>query len=1306
METTLASVLYYAREGYWHHIFDICEEELRRGPDPLLAFWRAFAVFKEGSTTEAIRGLETNLNRREVQFACVVALIHYHKHCKLVDQEALMSLKMQLKSLLTNASDQALITASQFLLLINKPEKARRFINDILNRNENSLQALNVFGWIECSTNGGQSQALPVFQKIEEKSGDQVYTKHLDSLMGLAKVFELTKSFKNILEILNDILVKNPRFLPAMIEKAKVMMMIGDWDEIVEMVHRILSVSPRNIEALRIWIFYLLSREANHTMACQKLQELSTALNQKEPKNPDLYMNIIKPIARICGRRENVLRATLNLAQQARRVRPDDSFILTELGEQFRLLGDLNAAVQAFSEATQKDETNLAPLHKIAHCRILQGQLDDASQQLEFLTEIEESTGRTPEVSLLASMIAWRRDHDRKQALKILDEALTLHVQISKQLSPGYDFYTKLNPDFLLEMAKEYLQFVGLNPLPKTAKAPHYLIRGMKLLETLTKQIPGITEAQLLLAKSKYIANDTSSAQKCISICLQMDPDCIDALILSALIYVSSGEYTAASNTLEQALARNFKIRENPMFMLVKGKCEMKMEKYAEALKTFEATLGLPGVRIPNDKAAKSGFLALSEEDRAAVYTNLALAYAHNDKISEATRTMQEAIGEFHGTSSEVQISITNSEISLKKGDIKQALKILDGIAPDNPHFKEAKIAQGEIYLMHMQNRRLFAKCYYDIVGQDDSVENYLLLGESLMRIQEPEEAIKVYEKALKHKPDDLFLTKEIGRALVLTHDYSRAIRYYESAVRSDPRKSELLTDLAKLYLKLKDYEAASRVIDEALKGQIVDVPSLRQAAENFMLQAKVMLASRHDEDPLNLQPLPEAMNAYLNARTLQKQLLTKSREMQPEQFIKEKLKCADIHFLLGDYYEQREKNFDQAQAFYIESLNYNEMSAKSIISLAKLNLKKGDSQQCMHYCSMMLRIDPANEEASTMMSELLLQNNQVDQAIACYQQLLENKPDNYGILAKLIHLLYRAGKLSDTDKFLKSAEKHVGRHADAGLAFCKGLFLKLSGKMMEAQEEFNKARNDSEYGELASEIMIDIYLNPDHEPFWTDSRNIGRNVTYAETLLDELKSKNYSIKAAVLECMVILAKGQANGINLALEKLNMITNNNKNYVPAIVASAIGKLVLQKQQEAKNILKNLSFIPYQAEFAEEFERGWLILADIYIENASNDLAKEMLTLCLKFNKSCSKAVELLGLLKEKEADFKGASEYYENAWKLSKSASIGFRLAFNYLKSKLNVRAIDVCKEVLELYPEYPRIREEILDRAREGIRP
>lgn len=74
---------------------------------------------------------------------------------------------------------------------------------------------------------------------------------------------------------------------------------------------------------------------------------------------------------------------------------------------------------------------------------------------------------------------------------------------------------------------------------------------------------------------------------------------------------------------------------------------------------------------------------------------------------------------------------------------------------------------------------------------------------------------------------------------------------------------------------------------------------------------------------------------------------------------------------------------------------------------------------------------------------------------------------------------------------------------------------------------------------------------------------------------------------------------------------------------------------------------------------------------------------------------------------EKESDYERAAECYEKAWKLEfeASAPAGFKLAFSYLKCKRFIEAVDVCETVLTQYPDYPRIREEILRKAQIGIR-
>lgn len=1300
MEVALVSIQFYAREKYWHHIIDTATEELRRGIDPVLTFWKSYGLFRENSVVEAIRELESVSKKREVQFPACVALMIYHKRCKVVDEEAISKLKSQTKDLKTNAPDSAILLACQLFCQIGMPEKAKGLIGELLQRNPENLNFLMAYGWIEIFASGDINEAMAAFDQVLEESGDVAYTKFLDALLGKIKLLEIQKDYKNMVEYLNDLLVKVPRFVPGLIEKLKAQVLIGNWDDIVESVQRILLASPRNIEALRIWVFFSLAREASIDVAVEKLKELRLALLQKEPKNPLLYIEIIKPITRIAGRKPQILEQCLTIAQEAKKL-GSHSEVLLEVGETLRLLGDYKAAMQVFTEASQLDASNSQAINRNVWCKILQGNYTEASQQMEFLLEVEENSNRSAELTFIASMLKWRKDQDKKESLRLLEETLSLHIAASKQMSPSLEFYSRLNPDFLLEISREHLQYLGLKPLSKTAKAPPYLVRVTKLLETITKQIPGIIEGHLMLAKARYIANDHLSAQRYINISLQLDPDCIDALILSSLISLQGGQYTSAYSALEQALARNFLIRENPLFMLVKGQVEMKQKKFPEAVKTFEAAMGLQGIRSGGD-VKRTGMLSISEEDRGMVFANLAVSYAEIGEIAKASRIMGEAIGEFAGTSVEVIIVLANSEIALKKGDIKQALNILNGIQPDSQNYKEAKIAQGEIYLNKMSNRRLYAKCYYDIVQSEESVENYLFLGEALMRIQEPEESIKVYEKALRQKPDDLFLTKEIGRALVLTHDYTRAIQYYESAVRNDPKKSELLTDLANLYLRLKDYQSANLILEQALKKEPNDIASMREAAQNYLLQAQVFLKSNKGGQQV-MGPIIEAANALKNAGILQKDLLASARDMSAEQLQIERKNCSKIYFHLGQYFEHREKAFPQAISFYNESLSHDDMNMKALISVSHLYEKQGDHQKCLQYCNRVLRIDPANEEASTLMADVQLQATSVEDALETYKKLLENKSDQYTILAKLIFTLRRVGKLSIFEDLLKNAERK--KISQAGLAFCKGLFHRFSGNVKEALEEFNKSRSDIVYGVPSLERMIEIYLNPDDDIIQGNFKLSLENIAAAESLLEELLMKANGLKPLVLRSLVSISKGKKDLTEKSLETLTGIFEVNQTYVPAIIAYAIGKQSINREADSKSMLRNFTKIPYTVEFAEDFEKGWLMLSQIFIDSDAKDAASELLQKCLKYNQSCGKAKEMLGMIKESEAKYAEASSYYESAWNLSKTASIGFRLAFNYMKSKKYVQAIDISKEVLHIYPDYPRIKSEILDKCRTLLR-
>lgn len=99
--------------------------------------------------------------------------------------------------------------------------------------------------------------------------------------------------------------------------------------------------------------------------------------------------------------------------------------------------------------------------------------------------------------------------------------------------------------------------------------------------------------------------------------------------------------------------------------------------------------------------------------------------------------------------------------------------------------------------------------------------EAYFLLGEAYMNIQEPENAIKIYESILRKNPDDLRLASKIGHVFIKLHHYAKAISYYETAVKTG--QNGLRLDLADLFINMKQYKKARRLLHSMLTNEIME---------------------------------------------------------------------------------------------------------------------------------------------------------------------------------------------------------------------------------------------------------------------------------------------------------------------------------------------------------------------------------------------------------------------------------------------------------------------------------------------------
>lgn len=289
------------------------------------------------------------------------------------------------------------------------------------------------------------------------------------------------------MEALSEVAIQNANFFPALLEKTKIHMVNGDWEQALESVQKVLVKDRNNVEALRIYSFYLLTRENDLEYVCEKLDELIQAMKYNEPNNSDLFYNMSRLFSRYCGRREQIIEKTLKMLEEAVYLAPENADFHSEIAHQKCMLGDYAEAYQIYQKASTFDETNQTPLYGMIYCKIKQDQLEDAGQQLDFLIEISENQQKTPDHAYLEAIICWRTRQDSQQAVKLLDQSLNLHITQTKTSSSNIDFYIRLSADFLLQLAQEYLIHCGSKPISANQSPPKHLIKAIKLLENVTK---------------------------------------------------------------------------------------------------------------------------------------------------------------------------------------------------------------------------------------------------------------------------------------------------------------------------------------------------------------------------------------------------------------------------------------------------------------------------------------------------------------------------------------------------------------------------------------------------------------------------------------------------------------------------------------------------------------------------------------------------------------------------------------------------------------------------------------------------
>ncbi|KAG8443540.1 hypothetical protein GDO86_012083 [Hymenochirus boettgeri] len=1253
-----AGIIYYYQENRYRHAQTMAKEELTKyNNDPALLFFKIIGMIMEGRVQDALRGLESIKDDPITVLCSTMAQIYAHRRSESVDREAVSELERKLKDSRKTAGPKALYYAGMFLWLMGRTDKAREYIDRMLKLSNRSREGLVLKGWLELNSEK-ESDVTKSIRYFEEGVKDN---KDVFGMMGKAQYFLMQQNYSGALEIINEIIVGYPTFLPALIVKMKLFLAQQDWDQTLETAQRILVRDGTNIDAIQILAIHCLIREGNSEKVLKYLRDLTDALKASEPRNPQLHLHKILPISSLCGRNQPILRQISAFSEQIFQLAPSAESA-TELANHLLLQGNVTEATGWYSNAMKLDGNYLEALIGIIQCQILQDQLESAEQQLDFLREVQQSVGGSKELFYTEALLASRQGKDEQIVTDWLKKSVDLHYVAVRGLPLSVGYFQRLNPSFLINIVKEYLALC-----PKQPKAPGeplspLLKQALSILTPVVSVGPALTEPLYLMAQIKYLAGNLEGAHGSLQRCIELDSSCSDYHLLMAQIHYAQGKFTECSLSLETGVSYNFKVRELPLYHLIRARVLKNNGELQEAIKTLRMTMSLPEMKRGSAKKANSG--SFSVGDRVSVYLELAELLRLNGEQHEATKLIQDALYEFVGTPELVRIVVANADMAISKGDAEMALTMLREITPNQPYYVEVKQKVAQIYLHTRKDRKLYIGCYRELCQELPGPHTSVLMGDALMNIQEPEKALDVYEQALRKNPQDASLANRIGQALIRTHQYKKAINYYEAAQKISGQDF-LCCDLAELLLKLKQYNKAEVVLKGAQAQQpVTDLTSMMNEVKCLVLLGRTYKNYKKEE-------LVDTLNKALE---LQQRILKRVPMEQPEMVPAQKQLAAAICAQLAEHYVDHKDN-EKAVKYYKEAILYSETNSKVMLELSHLYLVMGDLDSCENQCSVLLQDQRLKEEAAMMMADVMFQKQDYTKSIELFHQIVEVNPDNFTVLSKLIDLLRRSGNLPKVPTYLEMAISHSSRSTlDPGFNYCKGLYCWYQGKPNEALMYFNKARKDSEWGSSAINNMVQICLNPDNDliggevfdKLGEDNRILGERreseilgVRTAEKLLKDYhpRTAQGQSQLVLLQSHCLMATKEKANVEAALNTFTEMATAEMENVSALLAVAQAYMILKQSPRARNQLKRLSKMKWSLAHAEDLEKSWLLLADVYIKSGKYDIATELLKRCLLYNKSCCKAYEYLGFIMENEQSYKDAASNYRLAWDYSDQSS-------------------------------------------------
>ena len=374
-------------------------------------------------------------------------------------------------------------------------------------------------------------------------------------------------------------------------------------------------------------------------------------------------------------------------------------------------------------------------------------------------------------------------------------------------------------------------------------------------------------------------------------------------------------------------------------------------------------------------------------------------------RLTAGSQVVQDGLRDFRGTPFEAEFVMADATLALAREEVEQALTILGSIERGTPHWPVAKLRMADIYLKMRRDPQRYIGCYKEVAETELNVENLCILAEAYIQVQEPDSAIATYKRVQELGPPDSTVCAKIAKVYLVTHHYEEAVDWYNRAVQLDESRVELRLTLARLYTRLLSWQPAQQVLNDILVYLNSNESSGKNANTVKVQRALAELYKKTNNE--------EAMVAALEAARDAQSLVMRANFEHDDASLEQRRAAADICHQLAEHYRGK-KQTDQVESLLQQAVRHDDTRIDSISLLAEHFLEKCHQspsssvhqEECLQHCMVLMRLDPGNVRASTIMADVMYQKGDYEGAIYHLHQIFSQQPENYTVLVQLLRLL------------------------------------------------------------------------------------------------------------------------------------------------------------------------------------------------------------------------------------------------------------------------------------------------------------